>query len=627
MNSQHFRAFLGLGFLLLLSCDKAKVRWTEKASEMSVLNKLNAPLGFSGFLYDPKDKNEIEALNATYYFLVAQRKSMESSNDEALVALERARKLDENSSFIHFFLAQEYLRKGLSAEGVAYAQKALELDPKNREAKILLANLYATAKKNTEARKLFSELLQVNPDDEEVVLYLVLLELEQKHNEQAQARLRAYLKRNADSALGHFYLGRLLQEQNRNKEAIASFERAVDIRANFVQAGTYLAVLYEEVGEKKKATQTYAWLALLTDGAAFHKKLGELYLLNKEYEKALGSFQNFERLDSTDLNNKVKVALLQTELRRYPEAIKSFEGVLRDSPESDNIRFYLASVYDQSSLTHQALREYSRVPFKSKLYPEALRYQVTHYRKHKQPDAAEGLIEKALQEAQKEKLHEDDLREIRLNFWDSTGRGVEALAELDSLLKKNPEAERFLYIKGSVLERAGRLDDAVKSMRRILAKDPNHAGALNFIGYVWTERGIHLAEAESYIRRALKLRPADPFIMDSLGWLLFKRGRVLEAFKMLSEAYALKPDEAVISDHLGDVLVKMGRHSEAKEHYEKALKLGPDRDSDKTKLEAKIQALDAHSSLSPSAANELRDSRRPTSAQPNSKLPTAHSEN
>ena len=86
-----------------------------------------------------------------------------------------------------------------------------------------------------------------------------------------------------------------------------------------------------------------------------------------------------------------------------------------------------------------------------------------------------------------------------------------------------------------LLEKAGKSDQAVSVMKNILAKNADHAGALNFIGYMWAEQKVRLVEAEKYVRKALKLKPDDPFIMDS-RWVLYQRGHLEEARTILSTA-------------------------------------------------------------------------------------------
>ena len=117
--------------------------------------------------------------------------------------------------------------------------------------------------------------------------------------------------------------------------------------------------------------------------------------------------------------------------------------------------------------------------------------------------------------------------------------------------------------------------------------------ALNFIGYTYAERGLQLEEAERLVRKALELKPDNGFIMDSLGWVLYRRGSFEQAVQTLERALVLSPDEPVILEHLGDAQRKLSNHAGALKNYERALnvnKPGPEADRLRAKIrEVKVQ--------------------------------------
>ncbi|MBS1984551.1 MAG: tetratricopeptide repeat protein [Bdellovibrionales bacterium] len=593
----------------------------------SYLNKVIRPLARFGSSHDKSQEqvtNENLRLNTVYYFLLGQRLSALGRTDDSITALERVRSLDPDAAFVHQALAEEYLRKGSSREGVALLKKSIELDPKNRESKLLLANLQVTAKKFADAKEILEELAEQDPTDEEVILNLSLLELEERSFDSATRRLNKFLKVDPESALAYFYLGRIEQERGHKGEALKAYLKATELRSGFVQAGTYLGFLQEDMGDRKGALETFTWLAAQTDGARYHKKLGQLLLENNDYAKSLQAFLNYERLDPQDLNNKVKIGLLYVEAKQMDLAEKKFREVLTASPDSENVRFYLASVFEESKKYADALREYEKMPESSKLYLEALRRRAWVYQKMGKVDAGVALIEKALPTVAGDDARLEELTEMAVNYYAANKRESQAASLLDQALERAPDSERLLYSKGVLLEHQGRPEEAVQSMQQVLKHNPDHAAALNFIGFSWADRNTNLPQAEQLIRRALKLRPDDAFITDSLGWVLYRRGRYLEAMKYLQIAQPKAPQEAVIADHLGDVLVKLGRLAEAKAQYEKALALGPEKESDKKSIESKLEHLTAdiqsrcrNGGMAASqhcSAAELREPRVPASA-------------
>ena len=110
-------------------------------------------------------------------------------------------------------------------------------------------------------------------------------------------------------------------------------------------------------------------------------------------------------------------------------------------------------------------------------------------------------------------------------------------------------------------------------MRKVLEFDPDHADALNYIGYTYAEQGIKLDEAMSLILRALKGKPESGYIIDSLGWVYYQQGAYNEALKHLEEAASKVPNDPTIREHLGEVYFKKRMYQKSLEMYEKALSL------------------------------------------------------
>ena len=154
-------------------------------------------------------------------------------------------------------------------------------------------------------------------------------------------------------------------------------------------------------------------------------------------------------------------------------------------------------------------------------------------------------------------------------------RPTEALALLEAALRENPEDTGLLYEAAMLAERIGRMDLLEARLRRVLELQPDHAHALNALGYSLADRGLRLDEAEALIARAHALMPQDPFILDSLGWVRFRRGDQVGALVHLERAYGMRKD-AEIAAHLGEVLWTLGRRDEARRIFAEALAAHPD---------------------------------------------------
>jgi Flp pilus assembly protein TadD len=116
-----------------------------------------------------------------------------------------------------------------------------------------------------------------------------------------------------------------------------------------------------------------------------------------------------------------------------------------------------------------------------------------------------------------------------------------------------------------------KFNSALVSMKDVLLTQPNHAGALNYIGFSWAQQGRHLPEAEELIRRALSIEPDNGAILDSLGWVLYRQGRLKLAESTLRRALVLEPNHGEIYFHLAMVLRSRRKIEEARIVFEQAI--------------------------------------------------------
>ena len=111
--------------------------------------------------------------------------------------------------------------------------------------------------------------------------------------------------------------------------------------------------------------------------------------------------------------------------------------------------------------------------------------------------------------------------------------------------------------------------------KKILQANPEHAGVLNYLGYMFADRGIRLQEAREYIVRALEVDPYNGAYLDSLGWVYFKLNQLDLAETNLKKAAELT-DDPTIYDHLGDLYIELGQYQKARQYYEQAVSLSSD---------------------------------------------------
>jgi tetratricopeptide (TPR) repeat protein len=169
-----------------------------------------------------------------------------------------------------------------------------------------------------------------------------------------------------------------------------------------------------------------------------------------------------------------------------------------------------------------------------------------------------------------------------------SSRTDEAFKVLDDASSRFPDDVAVPFQRGALYERAKDYAKAERAFRDVIAKDPLHAPALNFLGYMFAERGERLDEAVALIQRALTVDPGNGSYLDSLGWALFKQRKLAQAQESLARAAEQLPGNSVVQDHFADVLAALGRNGDAVAAWERAL-AGDMESLDRAVLERKIR--------------------------------------
>lgn len=194
-----------------------------------------------------------------------------------------------------------------------------------------------------------------------------------------------------------------------------------------------------------------------------------------------------------------------------------------------------------------------------------------------------GMVEPAvrlLREMSNERPDRSDAP-IRLgNILRYQERYDEAVSAYDDAEKRLGDIKRddwtLLYSRGIALERSGQWERAEQDFLQALKLQPDQPFVLNYLGYSWVEKGKNLDRAKGMLERAVEQRKDDGYIVDSMGWALYKLGDYRGAVMHLERAVALRPQDPVINDHLGDAYWRVGRAGEARIQWKRVLGLDPD---------------------------------------------------
>jgi len=529
-----------------------------------------------------EDKSKMDAhevrTQADYYFAMGEAQSYEGQNQKAIESFKMVLVYDQHSSQVYLRLAAEYVKIGLMSQALEYAEQAVAKNPKHVEARLLVGGIYSSMKAYDKAIAQYEEILKANPENTDAPLYLGAVFSEQKKYEKAVRYFESLLKNDEYQTphLAYYYIARVRSEQDGKqnwKLAEAAFKKALSEKSDHTDSILGLGALYSKVGQEEKAVQTYKTFQK-EQGPSIRvaEVLSQVYLEQEKYDLAFEQFEILENHSEDGLNIKVKMALILIEQKKYEPAIAKLQEVLAQVPESDKIRFYLAAVYEETKQPQKAIEHFSKVPSDSQFYSEAIVHATFLYKQlHKSEDAL-----KLAQKAFESRTDVPQFYTIYASLLDDKREYKQALDILNKGVNKFPEHAQLHFFLGTIHDKLGDKDAVIERMKKVIEMDPNHVQGLNYLAYTYSELNINYEEAETLVRRALEIEPKDAFVLDTYGWIQFKKGKTTEAIRTLETAHRLLPTESVIADHLGDVYQRAQMLDRAKSMYERAAEFESD---------------------------------------------------
>lgn len=376
----------------------------------------------------------------------------------------------------------------------------------------------------------------------------------------------------ADRPEAHFARAQAAIAAADHMESLAAIETALGLRPDWEPAILFKAQLLSQTGAMQEATRLVkGYVERHPESRNARLAYARALVSSRQFDEARSEFRSLLATAPEDRELMYAVGLLSAQLEDYETAVTQLERALAAGhPEADGIRMNLGQIAERRNDTDGALRWYRAVGAGPQHVEAQLRVASVLARQGKLQQAREHLQATKGDDADRKRLLMAESQLLR-----SAGQEAEAFELIDDALRHSPDDHELLYESSMLAESLGRLEVMEGRLRKLIALQPDHAHAYNALGYALADRGQRLDEAEALIARALELTPNDPFILDSMGWVRFRRSDLPAALNHLERAYGIRQDPEIAA-HLGEVLWTLERRTDATRLWDEALKTHPD---------------------------------------------------
>ena len=503
---------------------------------------------------------------------------------EAEALLRKALQRDENSPYLVLKLSEILAKRGSMKDALAAAQRAVSLDPSDLMARGFLAQLYSQLQKFELAVSQYRIILARDPDNKDVRLQLVTLLIRSKDYQGALDELSILTQTEPGLIIGHYYEGKINLELKEYDKAEKAFQRVLTLNESFLPALFDLAALYATSGKLGMAAETYQRiLASDPTETTARERLIAIYYKMGQKDLAETHLNKMKELIGPGNDKRRRLGLLYLRYGKLQESIDELTAIVSAWPNDQEARYYLAAALEESEDLDEAYRNFDLVTPGSDYFVNARVHMAYILERQEKTGEAIELLRQTIAQTDE---YPPQLYLVLASLYEIREEHESAIGALREGLQYNNENTDLYYRLGIILGKLKRMDESIKQMEMIIEIDPRHADALNYIGYTYADENIHLDRALELIEKARKYKPNSGYIIDSLGWVYFRKGLYDKALTELEKAVELAPRDPAIAEHLGDVYYKKKEYENALQAYEKAISL---ENAETERLQGKIE--------------------------------------
>jgi Flp pilus assembly protein TadD len=357
--------------------------------------------------------------------------------------------------------------------------------------------------------------------------------------------------------------------------ALAAARQALALRPDWELAAMLEAQVLQRKSPAEAAKSLGAFVEKNPNAREARLSYARMLVLDKRPAEARKQLEAVANANPQNPEVVYAVGLLAFQLKDYKAAEGYMKRVLGlNYRDPDAVRYLLGQMSEEQKQWPQAIQYYESIKGSDHELPARMR-TANALAKQGKVDEALTFLRRVADERPDD---EPQLIVAEAQILRDAHRHNDAFKLLSEALDKQPDQPDFLYDLALTAEKLERFDLLEANLRKLIQVKPDHAHAYNALGYSFAERNIRLPEARKLIEKALEISPEDYFIIDSLGWVLYREGDLKGAARELRRAYDGRPD-AEIGAHLGEVLWALGERDEARRIWDESLKAGPENET------------------------------------------------
>lgn len=450
-----------------------------------------------------------------------------------------------------------------------------ETDPASPQAMQFLAQALVQQQRAAEAAPVLEKLFAAQPAQVPSLFMQLPRVLAASRDSQVNLHLMERLAAQfPDLAQARFALAQVAAAAEDEARALAELRAAQSLRPAWELPALAEAQLLERRSPAQAARRLAEFLAHNPGSREVRMQYARMLAADKRIGEARAEFERILESQPEDAEALFAVGLLAMQVKDYDTAEAKLERLLaRGARDADRVRYTLGQIAEERRDWQRAVQWYEKVESGELAMPARMRTAQAIARQGRLEAAREFLRSVAATPEQKVQLLLAEAQLLR-----DARRHREAFDLLAEALARQPDQPDLLYDQALTAEKLDRLDVLESNLKHLIQVKPDHAHAYNALGYTLADRNLRLAEAKRLIERALELAPDDYYIIDSMGWVLYRMGDLKGALRYLRRAWEGRPD-AEIGAHLGEVLWVLGEHEEARRIWREAEKLAPDNET------------------------------------------------